>query len=411
MQEIRKFCLTSAGKCIFDKFRLSIILLIMDKAYRAVSSAIYGPDKDSLVMSVSVVASRARQDIRLEYTDKQPIDTGSTASVRERFDWLHKTIVDTTRQQISVDKRLSTPVVFGVPEDFAGLDITDTLRNAYRDVLKPKASPLGQRHARDRQRKLKERERNDGKPQISEKLQRFLTGNAGLFDSNARGKSAKKSSEDTRDVWDLDKQLIEELMRKSLARAGGLGRDRMSFHPRLFKPLEHGIIDGIKSGAKPEITEALVNTEGGSQLEQWRAKAEAGEAMAHQMLRMYAIARAENAMMGYLSRIPLQSASSRFILIAPPISPFKTSPEYNFIQWLDLREIFGARVIELMSCNHPICIKAPGDTPSPAFADVAATYAYQLQVFAETGSQVSPAVVMIRHDTPTSSANRPSVDT
>lgn len=384
------------------------------KDYRAVSSAIYGPSKEQLVMSVSVVAARDQQDIRLEYTDKKPIDTGSIASVRERFDWLHQTIVDTTHKQIAVAPNLSTPVVFGVPENFAGLDLTDTLRRTYADVLKIAPMPLAQRLARERIKKDKrKKQRSQTDDGISEKLRRFLDGTAGLVGRGTRERQAnEKDGGDDRTVWDLDKALVEELMRKALGKTKGLDRQRMSFHPRLFKPLEHGVIDDMKDeGRRTEIAARLLDAERTGLLLELKARTEAGDALAHQMLRAYAIARADNAMRGYATRVPLHRADSRFILVAPPIPPFSTSPEYNFLQWFDLRTVFGERVMHWLQSSHPICVKAPGDAVSPAFADVAATYAYQLKVYAETGTQFSPAVVMIRHENAASSTNPPATAT
>ncbi len=387
----------------------------MAQVYRALSSAIYGETKDTLVMSTSVVAAYEEDDIRLEQTEKHPIDTASVDSVRERFGHLLRLLTDTIGQQKEVYGGLSVPVVFGVPSNFKGLDLTDTLRSAYADTLRRHPVPG---EARRKEKVKKKKERGGGQPLPPKSLTDFMTGRKGFLGSPIirQTKSPdEQTTNDEGDVWDLDKQVVEHLLRQSAAaRTGGAGpgspaekyKYDLTFHPRLFRPIEHGIQSSLRSNDPVERLASrmsMLRPQRGMELQEQYDKAAAGDQQALEKLREMAREEARSLAMTYAARFQHHKGSlSRFVMLAPPIPPFTTRPEYNFLQWFDLRKVFGDEFTRLLGFQHPVCIKAPGDTPSPAFADVAATYAYQLMLLRQTGNQDTRSTVMItsREDRP-----------
>lgn len=378
-------------------------------AYRAISSAVYGESKDKLVMSTSVVAAYGEDDIRLEETLKLPIDTASPESVRARFDHLLATLVQTVGKQKEIYGGLSVPVVFGVPKNFKGLDLTDTLRTAYAQLLGKHPVP----RSAEQIRKEKKAAQANQKPKVTDRERRvsdFLSGRKGFFGrpNIKRTESADPNSatEDRGDVWDLDKPLVEHLLRQACAERLGPGgwkkpaekyKFDASFHPRLFQPLHHGTQEALRS---EDVVERFVSRASmvrplrGAEFQEAYEKAMAGDQQALEKLRTMAREEARHTAEGYARNIA-PGQSSRFIMIAPPVPPFTTRPEYNFLQWFNLRKVYGEEFAKLLAINHPVCIKGPADPPSPAFADVAATYAFQLKRLADTGNQDGRGTVMI----------------
>ncbi|HRH93964.1 MAG TPA: hypothetical protein PKV72_05540 [Candidatus Peribacteria bacterium] len=378
-------------------------------AYRAISSAVYGESKGTLVMSTSVVAAHGEDDIRLEETLKEPIDTSSPDSVRARFDHLLATLVRTVGKQKEVYGGLSVPVVFGVPKNFKGLDLTDTLRTAYAQLLGKHPVPRSAEQIRKEKREAQAKR----KPKVTDQERRvsdFLSGRKGFFGRPNITRSApadgNSATEDRGDVWDLDKPLVEHLLRQTCAERLGPGGWRkpaekykfdVSFHPRLFQPLHHGTQEALRSEDAIEriaSRAAMIRPLRGNEFEEAYEKAMAGDQQALEKLRSMAREEARHTAEGYARHIA-PGHSSRFVMIAPPIPPFTTRPEYNFLQWFDLRKVFGEEFAKLLNIQHPVCIKGPADQPSPAFADVAATYAFQLKRLADTGNQDGRGTVMI----------------
>jgi hypothetical protein len=384
----------------------------MNKVYRAVSSAVYGKEKDSLVMSVSVVGAHGEDDIRLEETTKEPIDTSSPESVRARFDHLLATLVRTVGKQKEVYGGLSVPVVFGVPKDFKGLDLTNTLRTAYAQVLRNHPVPRSPEVIRKEKRQArlkKEPKETDQERRVRD----FMSGKLGMFGRptvkrfTSSETNPASETEDGGDVWDLDKPLVEHLLRQACAERQGPGgwkkpaekyKFDVSFHPRLFQPLHHGTQEALRSEDVHERMASrisMIRPERGAEFQAEYEKATAGDQQALEKLRSMAREEALYTAKGYAQNIRTTGSLSRFILIAPPIPPFTTRPEYNFLQWFDLRKVYGDTFAKLLGIQHPICVKAPADPPSPAFADVAATYAFQLKRLADTGNQDGRGTVMI----------------
>jgi|GEM_PF-3400718 len=313
-----------------------------------VASAIHGRTFDR--MTASVVEGTTKDDFRLWNKWTEPVEIANPDSIRQTMRRLLSTVTETVGLQRAAEpKKVGVPVVFGWPVEFPGPEFYDRIRSVFRHLESGKhAKPF---------------------PIISQSERR------GPF------ASVSKTAMDH----------IRAVMSRHVRTQGLLEQD-VTIQGRVFAEEDYRI--GATTLERHVQSLARVNHERDALLLSLRDRAERGDEESKIHLR--AVATEFGRVNGATYRETGHDGSARFYMTGPRKPPFTTSPFYNMIQWLDLRQRFGQGFMAASGIRHHMSIKAPTDPPSPPFADVTATYLAD-KMDKLSGVQ-EPRVVMVNHD-------------